>query len=537
MTGEQLGRYELIRELGRGGMAVVYLARDPHMKRQVAIKVLPRHFAFDPEFRARFLRESEAIVALEHPSIVPVYDYGEIDDQLYLVMRYMPGGSLADRMAKGSLPLKDIAAIFNRVGSALDAAHKSGMVHRDLKPSNILFDQWGEAHLSDFGIVKLAEGNSGFTSHMMVGTPAYMSPEQASGKGEVDGRSDVYSLAVILFQLLTNQLPFKADTPMGQAVAHIVEPVPNILKVNASLSPESDAVMRLALAKDPNERYQTAGALAEDVGHLASGTPTLTATRRPDAASRKALKSKTLPTAAARLMELKGNVMRPTMARLSVVLGVLALSISLCFSTVAAASQFWNTAKADGANSSNAPLTGDLSINAVNLDPRASASPTPQSVKAIQSPTPRPRITAVPTSTASSVPPTRPPFVPSATAVQVTGGGNNNSGSGGQPPSSVTNVPQPQPPATQPPPPSGVSPTPTKSSVGAAPTETKPASSAPTATAVPPTARPPTNTPVPPPTNTPVPPTNTPIPPPTATEWPTDPPEPPCGGGTGRICP
>jgi serine/threonine protein kinase len=241
-----IGRYEVIKELGQGGMAVVYLAQDPLMKRQVAIKVLPRQFTFDPNFRARFQREAEVIAGLEHPAIVPVYDFGEIEDQPYIVMRYMPGGSLADRMEKGPLSLKEIAAVFERLAAALDAAHKTGLVHRDLKPANVLFDQWGEAYLSDFGIVKIAESRSMGTGTGIIGTPAYMSPEQAAGKGTVDGRSDLYSLGIILYELLTGQQPFVADTPMGQAVAHIVEPVPNILTTAPKLPKAVDSKRSLS---------------------------------------------------------------------------------------------------------------------------------------------------------------------------------------------------------------------------------------------------------------------------------------------------
>ncbi len=253
-------------------MAVVYLAQDPLVKRQVAIKVLPRQLTIDPQFRSRFLREAEVIASLEHPAIVPVYDYGDADDQPYIVMRYMPGGSLQDRMLQGQLPLPDIARLFQRLAAALDVAHQRGIVHRDLKPGNILFDQWGEAYLSDFGIVKLAEGTSRFTGTGIIGTPAYMSPEQARGKGGVDGRSDVYSLAVILFELLTNQLPYDADTPMGLAVAHIIQPVPEILKTNPNLPKQSDTILKMAMAKDPDHRYQTASALAGAVSELA-GVP------------------------------------------------------------------------------------------------------------------------------------------------------------------------------------------------------------------------------------------------------------------------
>jgi serine/threonine protein kinase len=279
MSDQKIGRYEIDHELGRGGMAVVYLARDPLMKRQVAIKVLPRQFTFEPHFRTRFQREAEVIAALEHPAIVPVYDFGEYEEQPFIVMRYMPGGSLLDRMERGPLALAETAHLVGRVAEALDEAHARHIVHRDLKPGNILFDTRGEAFLSDFGIAKMTEGTSTVASTGIMGTPAYMSPEQARGVKELDARSDVYSLGVILFQLLTGELPFKADTPMGMAVAHITEPVPSALSVKPDLPPQSEELLGHALSKSPAERYQTASALARDLSQLAGGgkMPTLPA--------------------------------------------------------------------------------------------------------------------------------------------------------------------------------------------------------------------------------------------------------------------
>ncbi len=261
-----IGRYEVIKELGQGGMAIVYLARDPLIKRQVAIKVLPRQFTFDPQFRARFQREAEVIATLEHAAIVPVYDFGEYEDQPFIVMRYISGGSLADRLANGPLPIPEIAALFQRIGSAVDYAHRLGVIHRDIKPGNILFDAQGEASLSDFGIAKLAEATVAFTgTGGMVGTPAYMSPEQALGEKNLDGRCDIYSLGVVLFEALSGQLPFKADTPMGVAVAHIQQPVPSLLERQPDLPPRFEAIIRRALDKDPAKRFQTATELAHAI--------------------------------------------------------------------------------------------------------------------------------------------------------------------------------------------------------------------------------------------------------------------------------
>ncbi len=269
MTPEKIGRYEIIRELGEGGMAIVYLAQDPHIKRQVAVKVLPREFTQHPQYRARFQREAEIIAALEHPAIVPIHDFGEHDGQPFFVMRHMAGGSLADKLAGGSLPLPDVIRILNRLAPALDAAHQQGIIHRDLKPGNILFDPGGLAYVADFGIAKLVESTSALTGDRLIGTPAYMSPEQARGKATLDGRSDVYSLGVILFEMLTGNLPFEADTPMGMAVAHINDPVPDILSLNRDLPPACRAIIERALAKERATRYATVGELAEGLALIA----------------------------------------------------------------------------------------------------------------------------------------------------------------------------------------------------------------------------------------------------------------------------
>src|SRR6266508_324526 len=260
-----IGRYEVVQELGRGGMAIVYLARDPYIKRQVAVKVLPRQFTFDPQFRTRFQREAEVIATLEHASIVPVYDFGEHEEQPYIVMRYMPGGSLADRLQKGPLPISEVADLFQRVGLAVDYAHILGIIHRDIKPGNILFDAQGGASLSDFGIAKIAESTAALTGTAMIGTPEYMSPEQAQGVKNLDGRCDIYSLGVVLFQALSGELPYKADTPMGAAIAHVTQPVPSLLDRSPNLPAKFETVIRKTLDKDPDKRYQTAAGLAQAI--------------------------------------------------------------------------------------------------------------------------------------------------------------------------------------------------------------------------------------------------------------------------------
>ena len=270
MSSNRIGRYEIERELGRGGMAVVYLARDPNVKRLVAIKVLPRQYTFDPQFRARFEREAEIIAALEHAYIVPIYDFGEDGDQPYIVMRFMQGGSLAERIGQGPLPVAAAAKILQRLGIALDEAHAQHIIHRDLKPGNILFDQRGEAFLSDFGVAKMLEASAALTGiGNLMGTPAYMSPEQVHGDVQLDGRSDVYALGVLLFEMLTGQIPYQADTPARQMMKHLLEPIPRILEIRSDLPPPCQAILSRAMAKDRDERFATAREMAMAVTALA----------------------------------------------------------------------------------------------------------------------------------------------------------------------------------------------------------------------------------------------------------------------------
>ncbi|MCB9420400.1 MAG: serine/threonine protein kinase [Ardenticatenaceae bacterium] len=264
MDKKRIGRYEIKEEIGRGGMATVYLAQDPRFRRDVAIKVLPRQFTHDPQFRTRFEQEAQIIAALDHSAIVPVYDYGEEDGQPYLVMRYMPGGSLADRLHEGPIPLLEVVKIMDRVAQALDRAHSIGIIHRDLKPGNILFDQYGDAFLADFGIAKMAEATAALTGSGIIGTPAYMSPEQVRGE-KVNGRSDIYTLGVILFEMLTGHQPYQADTPIGMAFKHVHEPVPRLLDANEDLPPSLETAIRRAMAKQSTERFSTAHDLAASV--------------------------------------------------------------------------------------------------------------------------------------------------------------------------------------------------------------------------------------------------------------------------------
>ncbi len=268
---ETIGRYTIEVELGRGGMAVVYKGHDPSFDRDVAVKLLPQMFLHDPSFRGRFEREARTIAALDHPAIVPVYDFGEFEGEMYLVMRLMQGGTLQDRLEDRPMTLAEAADVFDRVAPALDEAHAQGMVHRDLKPGNILFDQRNDAYLADFGIVKLQGGSATFTGTGIIGTPAYMSPEQGRGEGEIDGRSDIYALGAILFEMLTGQAPYTATTPMAVVIKHLTDPVPRLLDRNPNLPSDSEFVISRAMAKDPEVRFQTAGEFAIALRAVADG--------------------------------------------------------------------------------------------------------------------------------------------------------------------------------------------------------------------------------------------------------------------------
>ena len=269
MSISKIGRYEIERELKQGGMGVIFLARDPYIQRQVVVKVLMLSRMLDEVYRDFFQQEAELIAALEHPCIVPIYDFGWHGKQPYIVMRYMAGGSLDDRLKKEEIKQTEIAHIFKRIADALDAAHARKIIHRDIKPSNFLFDSTGEIFLSDFGIAK----SKAFTDDdgtWLVGTPAFMSPEQVKGDA-VDGRSDVYALGIVLYCLLTGELPFSSDSTTALINAHVELPIPDIRQIKNNTPAVWQEVVGKAMAKDPNDRYATAGDFARDVAEVVSG--------------------------------------------------------------------------------------------------------------------------------------------------------------------------------------------------------------------------------------------------------------------------
>jgi tRNA A-37 threonylcarbamoyl transferase component Bud32 len=266
LIGRTLGSYIIVGELGHGGMATVYLARQPSVEREVAIKVLPAHFLQDRTFLERFTREARVVASLQHPHILPIYDFGEHEGQPYIAMACMRGGTLTDRIAQAGrgLPLDEAVRLVEQIASGLDYAHKQGIVHRDFKPGNVLMDHEGNVYLADFGIAKVAEATAQLTGSGIIGTPAYMAPEMAE-RGGVSHLVDIYALGVTLYQMLTGELPYDADTPMGLLMAHISKPIPDVRILRPDLPEAIQAIIERAMAKNPAHRYQTALALATDL--------------------------------------------------------------------------------------------------------------------------------------------------------------------------------------------------------------------------------------------------------------------------------
>lgn len=262
MIGERIGEYDIIELIGEGGMATVYKARQPSVERLVAIKLLPRQLSEDPSFIRRFQHEARVIAHLEHRSILPIYAYGEQDGMPYIVMRLLEAGSLRRRLFQGQLDLPTTARVVEQVGEALDYAHSQGVIHRDLKPSNILLDENENAYLTDFGIAKmLGASSTQITGEGVVGTPTYMSPEQCQGKSATPA-SDIYALGAILFELVTGEPPFVADTPLAVMYMQVKEPVPSVQSIDPNLPALVDRVILKAMAKNPKARFSSGAALA-----------------------------------------------------------------------------------------------------------------------------------------------------------------------------------------------------------------------------------------------------------------------------------
>ena len=258
--GKTVGSYTIEEKLGQGGMATVYKAYHPRLDRHVAIKVLHPVFKEDQSFLRRFTREAQVVARLEHPNIVPVYDFAEHEGHPYLVMRYIDGETLKDTLAKGNLSRKEIVRISQAIADGLDYAHGQGVLHRDIKPSNILMTTGGGVYIADFGLARITQaGESTMSQDMIMGTPQYISPEQAKGVEEIDGRTDIYSFGIIVYEMPTGQVRFQSDTGYSIIHSQIFDQPPMPSSLNDKISPQLEAVLLKVLSKEPEGRYATAG--------------------------------------------------------------------------------------------------------------------------------------------------------------------------------------------------------------------------------------------------------------------------------------
>jgi serine/threonine protein kinase len=272
--GEKIGKYQLVESLGRGAMAEVYKAYHPSLDRYVAIKVLHAFLSEKTDILNRFQREAKHIAALSHVNIVQVYDFDAVGTLYYMVMEFIDGPSLKklmkDKQTEGQLmPVEEVIWIVTGVGRALAFAHTQGVVHRDIKPANIMIDKKERVVLTDFGLAKIVSGPQFTTTGALVGTPAYMSPEQGLGQ-QGDARSDLYSLGGVFYQMVTGRFPFSAETPIATVFKHINAPLPSPRTVNPDLSDDLEKIILKLMAKSPDERYQKAEEMLEDLEAMKS---------------------------------------------------------------------------------------------------------------------------------------------------------------------------------------------------------------------------------------------------------------------------
>ncbi|MCJ7622510.1 MAG: protein kinase, partial [Anaerolineaceae bacterium] len=257
---ELVGPYEIVEQLGRGGMATVYRAYHKALDRYVAIKVMHQAFMEDSNFLSRFQREAKVVASLDHPNIIPIYDFSEHKGQPYLVMKLVDGITLKERIENEHLSYNEILEIIESVAAALGYAHKKRILHRDIKPSNVIIASDGKIYLTDFGLARIIQsGDSSLTGDRMIGTPHYMSPEQAMSSTDLDGRTDIYSLGVMLYEMIVGRVPFTADTPFMIIHDHIYTPVEPPRGINPQIPVEVEEVLMKALAKKPADRFHNVG--------------------------------------------------------------------------------------------------------------------------------------------------------------------------------------------------------------------------------------------------------------------------------------
>lgn len=383
---KKFGNYEAVERLGRGGMAEVYKAYQPALDRYVAIKVLHSFLADDKEFAERFGREARNVARLRHNNIVQVYDFAEAPDEdspgdkhHFMVMELIDGPTLKDYMQRPNgelLPLPEVISIMRQALEALVYAHAQGMIHRDLKPANLMIDRGGRVVLTDFGIAKILSGNTMTLSGGMVGTPAFMSPEHGLGENS-DERSDIYSMGVILYQMLTGRLPYDGDTPVAIILKHVREPLTPPSVFNPSIPPALEQIVMKAMAKDPEERYQSAAEMLADLNAFAAQL---------DLAQLPPPRLQDTPVRAATSGTTKTPVARRAAAKRRLPLGILSLLLLIALGTFGALSL----------------ANGEVPLLGIALRPS-------------ETPTEPPTLTPSPTETPSATPTPTPTLTPSAT--------------------------------------------------------------------------------------------------------------------------
>ncbi len=269
MIGKQLGNYLLLEKIGEGGMAIVYKAEQTNLKREVAIKILPPQLSFNEQFVKRFHREALAVARLNHPSIVQIFDVGQVDDVHYFAMEYVSETNLAHYYFERNKVIEPAIAadIGGQIARALDYAHSKGIIHRDIKPANILMTSELKIKVTDFGIAHLTDSTILTSAGTKIGTPKYMSPEQARGE-QIDGRSDIYSLGIILYEIFTGCAPFKVKSDHAMLHDHIYTIPPKPRSINPELTEETERVILRCLEKKADDRYQSGAELAQDLEHL-----------------------------------------------------------------------------------------------------------------------------------------------------------------------------------------------------------------------------------------------------------------------------
>jgi Protein kinase domain len=355
--GSRIGKYVLEHQIGRGGMAVVFTARDDQLGRLVALKIMAPSVASDPEFRQRFVRESKAAAAVDDPHIIPVFEAGESAGVLFIAMRFVPGGDIRSLLARGGpLTVDRTSSILISVASALDAAHAAGLVHRDVKPANMLMDvrkgRPDHVYLADFGLTKATSGAVTLTSTgRFLGTADYAAPEQIGGR-PLDGRADQYALACAAVEMLTGQTPFPLDNVMAVLFAHRSEPPPALSARRHGLPAELDAVLGRALAKSPSDRYRSCGDFAAAFQGAA------------DTASARAEPAATSPLAVPRSMEPPGRIDVVRSRRRGGRLAVAAAAVVAVAAAVVAFLALAQPSRAPGAHAAGTGQAGGRPVSA-----------------------------------------------------------------------------------------------------------------------------------------------------------------------------